>query len=176
MQTFGCIDGTHVPILHPIENSQDYYCYKMFFSLTVQAVCAYRGVFMDVENRWPCSVHVAKVFCNLIINKNLQNGKLPKTHQQILAGRQKVGNYLVGDTAYALTPYCWTNVFICNKTKHNYLQCICIYVCYVQFAPINLEKQFDIGILMKMWFWKLMQKIYRRVPMPYCYRQLQNLL
>ena len=51
MQTFGCIDGTHVPILHPIENSQDYYCYKMFFSLTVQAVCAYRGVFMDVEHR-----------------------------------------------------------------------------------------------------------------------------
>ena len=30
-KAFGCINGTHVPILRPIENSQDYYCYMMFF-------------------------------------------------------------------------------------------------------------------------------------------------
>ena len=125
MQTFGCIDGTHVPILHPIENSQDYYCYKMFLSLTVQAVCAYRGVFMDVEHRWPCSVHVAKVFCNLIINKNLQNGKLPKTHQQILAGRQKVGNYLVGDPAFT-----WTPLFVTKQNIITYNVYVYIYVMY----------------------------------------------
>ena len=48
-QAFGCIDGTHVPLLRPFENSQDYYCYKSFFSLNIQAVCDYRGYFMDVE-------------------------------------------------------------------------------------------------------------------------------
>ena len=30
-KAFGCINGTHVPILRPIENSQDCYCYMMFF-------------------------------------------------------------------------------------------------------------------------------------------------
>ena len=105
MQAIGCIDGTHVPILRPIENSLGYYFYKMFFSLTVQAVCDYRGVFMDVDRRWPGSVHNAKVFCNSRINKNVRNGKLPMT-QQILPGPQKIGNYRIGDPAYPLTPYC----------------------------------------------------------------------
>ena len=48
IQAFGCIDDTHVPTLRHIENFQGYYC-KMFFSLNVQAVCDYRGVFMDVD-------------------------------------------------------------------------------------------------------------------------------
>ena len=32
-QAFGCIDGTHIPILRPRENSQEYYDYKkcLFF-------------------------------------------------------------------------------------------------------------------------------------------------
>ena len=36
---FGCIDGTHVPIICPKDDPQDYYCYKSFHSLNVQAVC-----------------------------------------------------------------------------------------------------------------------------------------
>ena len=38
-QAFGCIDGTHKPILRPHKNSQEYYDYKNFLSLSVQAVC-----------------------------------------------------------------------------------------------------------------------------------------
>ena len=57
-QAFDCIDGTHVPILRPIENSQDYYV--SFFNCS--SILDYRGVFMDVDSRWPGSVHEAKVF------------------------------------------------------------------------------------------------------------------
>ena len=32
-QAFGCIDGTHIPIQCPRENSQDCFCYKQFYSL-----------------------------------------------------------------------------------------------------------------------------------------------
>ena len=39
-KAFGCINGTHVPILRPIENSQDCYCYMMFFYLFKQFVSA----------------------------------------------------------------------------------------------------------------------------------------
>ena len=34
---FGCIDGTHIPITRLSENSQDFFIYKQFHSLSVQA-------------------------------------------------------------------------------------------------------------------------------------------
>ena len=48
-QALGCLDGTHIPIHQPIENSQDYFCYKMKYSLNIQALYGYRGIFQDVE-------------------------------------------------------------------------------------------------------------------------------
>ena len=39
-QSFGCVDGTHIPIKCPAENSQDF-CYKQYHSLGTQAVCDY---------------------------------------------------------------------------------------------------------------------------------------
>ena len=53
LQAYGCIDGIHIPIKRPNENSQDYFNYKQFFPLNVQAVCDYKGYFMDVDCRWP---------------------------------------------------------------------------------------------------------------------------
>ncbi|XP_047140221.2 uncharacterized protein LOC105845863 [Hydra vulgaris] len=49
IQAFGCIDGAHIQIKRPIENGQDYFCYKQYFSLNVQAVCDSKGYFIDVE-------------------------------------------------------------------------------------------------------------------------------
>ena len=74
-QAFGCIDGTHIPIICPSDNPQDYYCYKGFHSLKVQAVCDFKGTFnvMDVDCRWPGSVHDAKVFANPSINEKLRS-------------------------------------------------------------------------------------------------------
>ena len=51
IQVFECIDGTHIPIKWPLEKSQDYFCYKQYYSLNVQAVCDYKDMFMDVECR-----------------------------------------------------------------------------------------------------------------------------
>ena len=72
-QAFGCINGTHIPILCPIQHSQDYFSYKQYYSLNVQAVCDYKGNFMDVKCMWPGSVHDAKVFANSSINRKLSN-------------------------------------------------------------------------------------------------------
>ena len=49
VQAFGWIDGTHVPMKRPVKDTQDYYCCKGFYSLNIQAVCDYRGIFMDVN-------------------------------------------------------------------------------------------------------------------------------
>ena len=116
-QAFGCIDGTHVRIKRPIENSQDYFCYKQFFSLNVQAVCDYRGYFMDVECMWPGSVHDAKVFSNSDINKRLRNSELPNCLQTLVEGKPKVPTYIIGDPAYPVTPYCIKEFATCSSNE-----------------------------------------------------------
>ncbi|XP_046858633.1 protein ALP1-like [Xenia sp. Carnegie-2017] len=105
-QAFGCIDGTHIPIQRPLVDSQDYFNYKQFFSINVQAVCDSNGLFMDVDCRWPGSVHDAKVFSNSFINNELKLGRLPQTFTHVLPGHDKIPNYLIGDPAYPLTPNC----------------------------------------------------------------------
>ena len=101
-----CIDGMHVALKHPPENSQDFYNYKQFFSLNVQAVCDSNGQFMDVECRWLGSVHDAKVFANSSICKNLNNGQLSITYIPVLPGCSAVPNYLIGNPAYPLIQFC----------------------------------------------------------------------
>jgi len=115
-QAFGLVDGTHIPIKTPIENSQDYFCYKQFFSLNVEAVCE-RGYFMDVECLWPGSVHDAKVFCNSSIKKKMKERKLPQTFITILPGYEAIPNYLIGDHAYPLTPFCVKEFHSCASNE-----------------------------------------------------------
>ena len=115
-QAFGCVDGTHIPILCPVENSQDYFCYKHYHSLSVQAVCDYRGYFMDVECMWPGSVHDAKVFANSAINRKLRNKKLPTTFQSPIQG-EKIPNYIIGDPAYPLVPFCMKEYQSCSNNE-----------------------------------------------------------
>ena len=114
-QDFGCIDGTHVPIQCPVENSQDYFSYKQYYSLSVQAVCDFRGYFMDVECMWPGSVHDAKVFANSDINLKLRNNKIPIIYQSI--NDVKVPNYVIGDPAYPLTPICMKEYESCTSNE-----------------------------------------------------------
>ena len=44
-QAFGCLDGIHIPIRQPIENSQDYFCYKMKYSLMFKLFVTIEGYF-----------------------------------------------------------------------------------------------------------------------------------
>ena len=49
IQEFECIDGTHISLERPFVNSQDYFNYKQYFLLNVQAICGSKEYFMDVE-------------------------------------------------------------------------------------------------------------------------------
>lgn len=116
-QAFGCIDGTHVRIKRPVCNSQEYFNYKQFYSLSVQAVCDFQGRFMDVDCRWPGSVHDAKVFANSSINRKLSNGLLPVTYKRLVPGHAEIPNYLIGDPAYPLLPYCMKEYQTCTTNQ-----------------------------------------------------------
>ncbi|XP_046853992.1 putative nuclease HARBI1 [Xenia sp. Carnegie-2017] len=114
VQAFGLIDGTHIPIKCPPENSQDFFNYKQYFSLNVQAVCDSKGYFMDVECRWPGSVHDAKVFANSSVCKRLNRRQLPISYLTLLPGHDPVPNYLIGDPAYPLTQFCLKEYQTCT--------------------------------------------------------------
>ena len=63
-QAFGCIDGTHIEIMKPTENPHDYFSYKQKYTINPQSVCDWKGVFIDVEVKWPGSVCDGRVFGN----------------------------------------------------------------------------------------------------------------
>ena len=99
------VDGTHIPIMQPYVNSQDYYSYKMKYTLNVQSVCDYSGKFIDADIRWPGTTHYAKVFSYSSINGVLKEQTQPYLCRTLLPVRDKVGLLLPCDPAYPLLPY-----------------------------------------------------------------------
>ena len=63
-QAAGAIDGSHIPIIRPDESASDYYNRKGYYSVIMQAMVDFRGLFMDVYIGWPGKVHDARVFVN----------------------------------------------------------------------------------------------------------------
>ena len=105
-QAFGCIDGTHIPIKQPSDNAHDFFFYKMKCTINVQGVCDSSGMFIDVNARWPGSLHDARVFSLSRINRMLCKEQLPMINKRLLPGDDKVPVILLGDPAYPLLPYC----------------------------------------------------------------------
>ena len=103
-QVIGCIDGTHIPIKQPNENPHDYFCYKMKYSLNVQAICDEKGLFTDVDVSLPGSLHDARVFAKRGVNKKFQEKLLPGVYRELIPGHFPVPPVLLGDPAYPLLP------------------------------------------------------------------------
>ena len=83
-QVAGAIDGTHVPVIKPQDNPSDYYNRKGFYSIIVQAVVDFRGLFLDTYIGWPGKVHDARVFSNsCVYHKGREGTLLPNWKRQI---------------------------------------------------------------------------------------------
>ena len=116
-QVIGCIDGTHIPIKQPSENAHDYYSYKMCYSLNVQGICDAFGRFINVEVKWPGSVHDARVFANCSIQKGYTKGKLNFFRKELIPGDETVTQLLLGDPAYPLLPYVMKEYDHCTSNE-----------------------------------------------------------
>ena len=69
----GAIDGSHIPIGRPDESASDYYNRKGYYSIIMQAMVNFRGLFMGVDIGWPDKVHGACVVVNSFL---YQKGKV----------------------------------------------------------------------------------------------------
>lgn len=96
----GAIDGTHIHIKAPKEDTISYVNRKKYTSIILQGVCDSGMNFIDCLVGWPGSVHDAKVLQNSEVYSNvLQNGK------DYLFGAE---GYLLGDAAYPLKEWLMT--------------------------------------------------------------------
>lgn len=108
------VDGMHILIMQPYLNSQDYYSYKMKYTINVKGVCDFSGKFIDVNIRWPGGTHDGKVFSCSSINKLLIEQNQPFLWRTLLPGRDKFGLILLGDPAYSPLPHVMKEFATCS--------------------------------------------------------------
>ena len=103
-QVVGAIDGTHIPIICPEESGSDYYNRKGYYSVIMQAVVDYQGLFIDVYVEWPGKVHDARVFVNSAFYKGMVSGTLFLIKKRLINGVE-VPLLILGDPAYPALPW-----------------------------------------------------------------------
>ena len=72
-QAAGAIDGSHVPMIKPKDSASG--C-KGYYSIIIQALTDFRGLFLDAYIGWPGRVHDAHVFINSSVYQKGTNDTL----------------------------------------------------------------------------------------------------
>ena len=81
-------------------------------------MCDEKGQFIDVEVKWPGSVHDAQIYANSSMNKTFSNKEFPSCYRELLPVHVGVPPILVGDPAYPLLPNVRKEFNNCTETKH----------------------------------------------------------
>ena len=79
----GAIDGSHIPILAPLIDGQDYFCRKSYHSAILQRIVGPDCIFWDYEFGWAGSLHdwnvlqVAKISHGCIVRLRAERQHYP---------------------------------------------------------------------------------------------------
>ena len=77
---FGCIDGSHIPIIAPSCNEDIYDNRKLFHSINIQTICDHEFRFIDAVVKWPGSPHDAFIWRQSGLNRKIASGKISTVH------------------------------------------------------------------------------------------------
>lgn len=103
-QCFGAIDGSHIPILPPVNNATDYYNRKGFHSIVVQALVDHEYRFLNMHVGWPGSMHDARILSNSEVYAKGESRTLTPSSIRTFNG-VPVPVVIIGDPAYPLLPW-----------------------------------------------------------------------
>ncbi|XP_014675273.1 PREDICTED: putative nuclease HARBI1 [Priapulus caudatus] len=92
----GALDGTHIPIKSPKQDSEAYVNRRKFHSINVSAICNHEMLFTYVYSGWPGSTHDSRVFKNSTLAIQCENDNKRRVFFP-------ENSHLLGDSAYELT-------------------------------------------------------------------------
>ena len=89
----------------------------MKYSLNCQTICDEKGLFADVEVRWPGSEHDTRIYENCGINKKFISREILRVYEELVPGFALVPSLLRGDHAYPLLPNLMKEYPSCKNAK-----------------------------------------------------------
>lgn len=100
-QVAAAIDGSHIPIIKPLNCASDYYNRKGYYSVIVQGLVDDSGQFLNAYIGWPGKCHDARVFHNSTVYVKGCSGDLFPNWTKLINGVE-VPLLVLGDAAYPL--------------------------------------------------------------------------
>ena len=100
----GSIDGSHIRIKAPNDSAPDYFSRYQQYDFIIQAIVDGKKVFMDFACGYPGSMHDARVLRRSTIFQRAEQ-KNVLTQPTVNANGHDIGPYLLGDSAYPLSPW-----------------------------------------------------------------------
>ena len=100
----GAIDGSHVRIKAPVDSAPDYFSWYQQHDFIIQAVVNGKKHFLDFACGFPSSMHDGRVLRRSRIFARAERREILTIPTVNVAG-QEIGPYLVGNSAYPLSPW-----------------------------------------------------------------------
>ena len=105
---FGCIDGSHVPIVKPNESESQFVNRHGYHSINVLVVCVHDLRFYYCNARWPGSVNDSRILRTSSFQRRLKAGWRPFN-----------GAVLLGDSGFPNTNYLITPILLSLSQQAN---------------------------------------------------------
>ena len=100
----GAIDGSHIRIKAPTESKADYFSRYQQYDFIIQAIVDGRMLFMDFACGFPGAMHDGRVLRRSTIFDKAEARQII-TEPTTDSNGQEIGPYLVGDSAYPMSPW-----------------------------------------------------------------------
>jgi len=98
-QIVGVVDGSHISILAPTENKEDYFNRKHDYSVNLMGILNHKMMFLHASVGFPGSIHDSRAFQLTEVHNEIENGDLLSQPTSEISGLN-VRPQIIGDSAF----------------------------------------------------------------------------